>query len=1037
MNALAVFVRHPIFTAMINLALALVGLFAYTRLDVDLFPQVDKPEVTVKVTLDGASPDQIETQLTRPIEDAVALVGGIDEINSTSRLGQAEVRVRFNVGTGDPETLLQETRDRVGEIVNDFPDDTKAPTYERYSSADTPVMSLTVSGDRPARELTYLVNTVINDSLSTVEGVAEIEVSGDQNRQIQVNIDAEKLQENNISVTSLMNALKGVDQVIPGGWVTSKYTETLLQISTEMKTAQQFGDVVLSSTAVSQQVPNSSDKVPTGANAVVKIRDVATVVDGVEEQRSISRYNGQPTISLKVHKNTDANLVKVASSVRKELKELSKRLPSDVTITVVEDTSIYVVQSVDEMTQHLILGAILASLAVLVFLGSFRLMFISAMAIPVSILSTFIMMAVAGYTLNYMTLLALTLAVGLVIDDAVVVLENVWRLMEEEGLEPEEATLRGMKEISLAVLATTCSLVILFLPLSLMPGEVGEYFRSWGTTLAFAITMSMLVSFSLTPMMCAHMLKKVERVGKPKQTWATRMVQAPYALLLRGTLKMKWLVLAMCGVAVLWGGHLLKEIGKEFTAEEDEANYTLNVTLPRGWPISRISETLAPIEKELRALKGVQGVLTTVESSDTTQAEMQVILTPYADRKPYTQEDSEKDAHAILARYPLLSSLSADPDIDLKLQGDDIDVLTKAGEKMVAELSKKPGFRAVTSSLQGGQPAVTVRIDRERAADLGVDPDDAGNALRVMVGGVKATDFLDGDRSYDVYVRLPENQRDIPEKLQSLWVSSSNAQVGMVPLSEVASIVQSTIPAQIDRYNRRRVVAIQADLDKSLPQDRALDQTKAVLKSLELPPGYGQKESGSSQLMEETALYAFQAFILSVVLMYMVLASQFENLLDPILILATLPLAIPFALFSLELAGMTLNLFSVLGLFLLFGIVKKNAILQIDRTNQLIAQGVEIEKAILDANVERLRPILMTTITLVVAMIPPALVGPTGATQSPMAVVILGGQTMCLMLTLLLIPAASSYVDRLKNFRHWKIWSMFGRGKGQKGPPAA
>jgi HAE1 family hydrophobic/amphiphilic exporter-1 len=1027
MSALEVFVRHPIFTVMINLALALVGLFSYTRLDVDLFPQVDKPLVTVKVTLDGASPSQIETQLTRPIEDAVALVGGIDEISSTSRLGQSEVKVRFNVGSGDAETLLQETRDRVGAIVNDFPDDTKAPTYERYSSSDTPVLSLTVSGKRSARELTYLVNTVINDSLSTVEGVAEIEVSGDRNRQIQVEIDSEKMREHGVSVDTVMNELKEVDQTIPGGWITSQYSETLLQISTEMDQVSKFGDVVLNDTAASVDEPGSSTPVQTGAKAVVRIKDVARVVDGSEEKRSISRYNGEDTLSLKVHKNSDANLVKVARAVRKELKELEKRLPSDVTINVVNDTSEYVVQSVDEMTQHLILGAILASLTVLLFLGSFRLMLISALAIPVSILSTFIMMDVAGYTLNYMTLLALTLAVGLVIDDAVVVLENIWRLMEEEGLEPVEASLRGMKEISLAVLATTCSLVILFLPLSMMPGEVGEYFRSWGTTLAFAITMSMLVSFTLTPMLCAHMLKRVKNPGKAKQTMATRMIQAPYALLLRTTLKVRWLVLALCAVAVLWGLHLLKEIGKEFTAAQDEGNYTLNVTLPRGWPISRISDTLAPIEKELRSLKGVEGVLTTVDSSDTTQATLQVILTPYDQRKPYTQQDSQNEAQAILARYPLLTSLSADPDIDLKLQGDDIEVLTKAGQTMVDTLSKRPGFRAVTSSLQGGQPEVTVSVDRLKAADLGVDPDQAGNAVRVMIGGVKATTYLDADRSYDVYVRLPQSQRDIPEKLQSLYVASSDASTGMVPLSEIATLQPGTIPAEIDRYNRRRVVSIQADLDKSLSQDRALDQAKEVLASLQLPPGYGEKESGSSQLMKDTAVYAIEAFFLSVVLMYMVLASQFENLIDPVLILATLPLAIPFALFSLQLAGMTLNLFSVLGLFLLFGIVKKNAILQIDRTNQLIAGGVEIDKAIIDANVERLRPILMTTITLVVAMIPPALVGPTGATQAPMAVVILGGQSLCLLLTLLLIPAASSYVDRLKNFRSWRIWSIFSR----------
>lgn len=1034
MNALGIFVRNPIFTVMINLALAMVGLFSYFRLDVDLFPTVDKPIVVVKTLMEGASPSQIETQLTRPIEDAAALVGGIDEIDSKSQLGQSEVKIRFNEGP-DPEMLLQETRDKVGEISNDFPEDAKQSTYERYSSSDTPVLSLTVSSDRPARELSYIVDTVIANSLSTVEGVAAVDVSGERKRQIQIEVNEDKLREHGVSIKTIMDQLDEVDQVIPGGWITSNHSEYLLQVSTDMDNVAQFGDIVLQDQVVSMKQPDGSAPVSTGAKAVVRLKDVATIVDGTEEAREISRYNGKDTITLQIHKDSASNLVKVAKEVRKELKKLEDKLPSDVTIAVVNDTSTYVVQSVNEMTQHLVLGAILASLTVLIFLGSFRLMFISAMAIPVSILSTFIMMDLAGYTLNYMTLLALTLAVGLVIDDAVVVLENIWRLMEEEGMEPTEAAIKGMKEISLAVLATTISLVILFLPLSLMPGEVGAYFRSWGTTLAFSVTMSMLVSFSLTPMLCANMLRKVKRKEGAKQTWATRVIQAPYHLMLKWTIKLRWLVLIVCAVCCVLGLHLLKIIGKEFTAEEDEGFYTLNITLPRGWPVNRLADTLAPIEERIRKLKGVEGVLCTVDSSDLTKAELEIVLVDYDKRAPYTQQDSQAEAQAIIASYPLLTSLSDEPDVDLKLQGDDIKVLAAAGQKMVDELSKRPGFRAVQSSLQGGQPAVTVKIDRLKAADLSVDPGEAGNALRVMIGGKKATTYLEGDQSYDVYVRLPLEQRDIPERLKGIFVASDDATVGMVPLSAISVITEEDIPAEIDRYNRRHVVAIQADLDKSLSQGKAIEEAKEVLKSLNLPPGYGQKESGSSQLMDETAEYAFQAFILSVILMYMVLASQFGNLFDPVLILATLPLAIPFALMSLELAGMTLNLFSVLGLFLLFGIVKKNAILQIDRTNQLIEQGVDIDTAIIDANLERLRPILMTTITLVVAMIPPAMVGPTGATESPMAVVILGGQSLCLLLTLLLIPASSSYVDRLKRYREWRIWSLFGhRHKDQDEP---
>jgi hydrophobic/amphiphilic exporter-1 (mainly G- bacteria), HAE1 family len=1023
------FVRHPILTVMINLALAITGLLSYTHLNVDLLPNVDKPLITVTTTLDGASPGQIETQITRRVEDAAAEVSGIDTISSTSSMGKSHVKVRFEVG-GNSEQMLQEVRDKVNTVIDDFPKNTDTPTYELHSTSEEPIMTLSVSGERSGRELTYLLDTIISKRLSAVNGVAQVQATGTSTRQIQINVDSDKLTELGLSVNDVNTALDGVGDTIPGGWMTSQYTERLVQVDNDMLSPADFGELEVRDTSITLQANPTDPKTAQYIKAEVRVKDVATIVDGVEESRSISRYNGKDTLVLSVIKTSDANLVKAAAAVKEEIENLHTMLPDDVKIGVLSDQSIYVLRSVDEMGQHLVLGGFLASLTVLIFLGSFRLMLISAVAIPVSILSTFIMMDLAGYTLNYMTLLALTLAVGLVIDDAVVVMENIWRLMEEKQMPPEEAALEGMNEISLAVLATTISLAILFLPLSLMPGEVGMYFRSWGTTLAFAICVSMFVSFSLTPMLCANFLKAPEKSeGEKGPNLATRLIQKPYEHLLHFSLKFRLVILGLCGVSVLWGGHLLGEIGKEFMATEDEGNYGLTVTMPRGWSIDRISEALVPIEEQLLALKGVDGVITTVDSSDITQVSFQIEMVPYKDRKPFTQFESRKQAQEILARYPLLTALSSDPDIQLKIQGDDPDVLKKAGEEMVAKLSATKGFRSVTSSAKGAQPSVTVRVDRVKAADLGVDPEKAGEAVQILIGGLKVSTYMEADRSYDVYLRAPSDQRSVPNDLKNIYVSSSVQGAGLIPLSQVASIVEGVEPSKIDRYDRRRVVTLEADLEKSLPQSEGLSETKAVLKSLNLPSSYGVEDTGSGELMKQTALYAFEAFVMSVILMYMVLASQFGNLLDPILILCTLPLAIPFALFSLELAGMTLNLFSVLGLFLLFGIVKKNAILQIDRTNQLLAKGVEMNEAIISANTERLRPILMTTITLVVAMIPPALVGPTGATQSPMAVVILGGQSLCLLLTLLLVPAASSYVDQLKNIRHWSIWKRFGRRK--------
>ena len=1026
MSFLHVFVRHPVLTMMVNLALAITGLLSYTHLNVDLLPDVDKPLITITTTLDGASPSQVESQITRRVEDAAALVSGIDNISSTSSMGSSQVQVQFEVG-GDSQKMLQEVRDKVSTVVDDFPLNTKTPIYGTHSTSDKPILILSVSGERSGRELTYLFDSIIKNELGSVTGVAQVTATGTSTRQIQIFLDQEKLALHGLSATDISKALAGVGDVIPGGWLTSKYNESLVQVANEMVTPAEYGEVEISDTAVSLQPDPTNPAAARQIKADLRVKDVADVVDGIEEQRSLSRYNGEDTLILSVLKTPDANLVEVAKAAKLEINKLHDRLPDDVKIEILYDQSVYVVKSVNQMTEHLILGGFLASLTVLIFLGDFRLMFIAALAIPVSILSTFIMMDVAGYTLNYMTLLALTLAVGLVIDDAVVVLENIWRLMETEQLPPEQAAIQGMKEIYMAVLATTISLAILFLPLSLMPGEVGLYFRSWGTTLAFAICMSMFVSFSLTPMLCARLLKTPKKKKESGPNLATRLIQKPYEHLLKWTLKLRILVLLLCGLSVLWGGHLLKEIGKEFMAAEDKASYRLSVTMPRGWSIHRTSETLKPIEEELRLLKGVKGVIATVDSSDITQATLQVQMVPYSERKPFTQSDSQKQAQEIISRYPLLTALSSDPDIQLKIQGDDPAFLKDLGDQMVATLSKTPGFRSVSSSAKGAQPSVTVRVDRLKAADLGVSTEAAGQAVQILIGGLKVGTFTEGDRTYDVYLQLPPSERDVPKDLQKIYVSSSSGT--LIPLSRVASITESNEPSKIERYNRRRVVTLEADLDNSLPQDRGLSETKAALAKMNLPPSYGVEDTGSGDLMKKTATYAFEAFVLSVVLMYMVLSSQFENLLDPVLILCTLPLAIPFALFSLELAGMTLNLFSVLGLFLLFGIVKKNAILQIDRTNQLLQQGKEMDEAIILANTERLRPILMTTITLVVAMIPPALVGPTGATQSPMAVVILGGQSLCLLLTLLLIPAASSYVDQLKNLAEWKIWSKFRKSR--------
>ncbi|MEW6281220.1 MAG: efflux RND transporter permease subunit, partial [Candidatus Eremiobacterota bacterium] len=850
------------------------------------------------------------------------------------------------------------------------------------------------------------------DKLQTVSGVGNIQVDGGQVRAILVEVEGEKLRENQVAVSQVVQAVKSHNAQVPGGKLRSRNNEYEVNLDSQLSTAAEFSRIIV---VQPEQVTGAGPLAPSeGAYSLpVHVGDLGRVRDAEKDATSLSRLNGKDTLTLSVTKTSEANLLEVVKGVRQKLEEIKPLLPSDVTVEVVRDNSTDILRGVDDLRQDLILGAALACLTVFVFLGNLRLTVVAGIAIPISLIATFAFLYVSGYTLNSMTLLALSLAVGIVVDDAVVVLENVYKTLQEQDLTPLEAAQKGLEEIAFAVLATTMSLVVLFLPLAFMPGLVGMYFRSWGLTMAVAILLSMVVSFTLTPMLCAYLLKAPK--GARGEGPMTRLMQNVYGGILAVALKLRWLVLAVALVSFVWGLHLLKNVGKDFLAKEDDSQYTVNLTMPRGWPLERVVEELKPVEADMMKLPHVTEVLLT---GDNDTVSFFVQLTPYAARKPYTQFQSIDAARAVLARYAVLQpsvDTSDDKDFEYTVIGDDLQELQKLSDEMLARLGKIPGFVDLDSSMGDQEPEVRVRVDQERAADLGVDVEQASQAVQIYVAGLKVTTFQRGSRSYDVTVRAMPNEREHPEDAKHLYVPSQKASVGLVTLDTVADITVGLGPSDIDRLARQRKVTVSANLTRELPLGSAQDRAAQVFQALDPPPGYGPQPTGNSKFLAQTALAAFQSFVLSVLFMYMVMASQFENLLDPFIILLTLPLAIPFAVFSLVAAGMTLNLFSVLGLFLLFGVVKKNAILQVDRTNQLLRQGMPTREAILQANRDRLRPILMTTLTLVVAMIPVAFAGPTGATKAPMAMVVVGGQSLCLLLTLLVVPVGTSIVEDIQS----------------------
>lgn len=989
---------------MINLALLVAGLFAYTRLNVDAMPQIDIAVVSITTTLEGASPELIESQITRPIENAVAILSGLDNIQSTCDVGISTVQVTFTVGT-DGNAALQQCRDKVGAIANDFPEGTLNSVFAKFSSQESAVMTVALSSQRPVRELTEMAEYDLAQKLQTVSGVGDVVINGGQKRQIRIFVDSEKLEELKIPLQVVVQALQSHNAQVPGGTIRSHNNQYLLTVDGKISRPQDFAEIVL------QESSNQ------GQHArLIRLGEVAQVLDSQEDAMSFSRLNGQPVVTLDIKKTADANLLKVVGGVRDRLDELKSSLPKDVSVSVVRDNSVSITQSVDDLKLDLLLGAGLACLTVMIFLGNFRLTLIAGTAIPVSLVATLAVMYALGYTLNFMTLLALSLAVGIVVDDAVVVLENIASKLElNPGMQPQEASALGVGEIAFAVVATTLSLVALFVPLAFMPGIIGMYFRSWGITMAAAILLSMVVSFTLTPMLCSRWLRPAKPKSKVESDpWYQRL----YLVILKVSLKLRWLLLLGSLGIFLLSAPLLAEVGKEFTTKEDQGNYTIRLKIPHSWTLERLASELRPLETEIARLPQVETVLTTCNQVD---GSLYVKLKPYAQRQPYTVFQASREARQALGRYPIFEPSVAlgdsDPfELEFTVLGDDLEVLRKLGQGIQEKLSKIPGVVDLKLSVEAGQPEISVHLDPDRAADLGVDVQQAGQAVQVAVAGLKVSTFQDGERGFDVRVQLQPNQRAQPQDVGQLLVPSSKSHSGLVTLDQVAQVSMQEGSASIQRYQRQRKLAVQANLVAPASLQGVNSEAQKALDELKPPKGYGPVATGNSKLMADTALAAFQSFLLSVLFMYMIMASQFENLLEPALILMTLPLAVPFAIFSLIAAHMTLNIFSVLGLFLLFGVVKKNAILQIDRTNQLRATGMSSREAILEANRDRLRPILMTTLTLVVAMIPVALGGPTGATRAPMAMVVVGGQSLCLLLTLVVVPAATSILEDIQNW---------------------
>jgi len=1037
-------VRRPVFATMLILSLVVVGLFSYKSLGVDLFPKIDLPTITVTVVNPGASPQEIETEITDKVEGAVNTVSGIDELRSTSVEGVSQVFITFLLEK-NPDIAAQEVRNKIDLIVNDLPVTAEQPIVQKLDTDAAPVVRIAVSAPRSLREVTEIADKRIKEQIESINGVGDVQIVGGRQREIEIWVDPDKLRSFNVTVAQVADAVRAQNMEVPGGRIDEGTRELTVRTMGRVIEPADFNNLVLANRGTYS----------------VKLSDVGYAEDGAEEPRTEARLNGQPAVTLIVAKQSGQNTVAVADAVKERLQEIQKTLPAGFKTEVVGDQSVFIKASIESIQTHLIEGSILAAIVVFIFLWSFRSTVIAALAIPTSLIATFGLMAAMGFTLNQITMLALTLMVGIVIDDAIVVLENIFRFIEEKGMPAFQAAIEGTREIGLAVMATTLSLLAVFLPVGFMGGIVGRFMSSFGLTSSFAIAVSLLVSFTLTPTLAARLIKKKEEPAEApavdegkrnytltefrdkynqaqsKESRFYRPVDRSYTRMLTWSMAHRWVIVLACVVVIFSIVPLFMFVGKNFLPVDDQSQFELNVRAPEGYTLSATSVLAERIATDMRKLPGVTDTLTTIGGGQQEQvnvASIYVKLSPIEDRSVTQEQLMLRARSEILAKYlkefpgqlrtsvQQVAAISGggfrNADVQYVIGGPDLTKLTQYSDALLAKIKTIPDVVDVDSTLITGKPEVRVVIDRARAGDLGVRVGDIAQALNTLVAGQKVSTFNAGTDQYNVRVRSIGQYRASQEGLSRMIVSSSK--IGWVSLDNLVRLEEGTGPSAIDRLNRQRQVTLLANVKPGGSQAAVIQKLNDFAKEINIDSAYKTGLAGRSKELGRAGYYFMIAFVLSFVFMYMVLAAQFESFIHPVTILLTLPLAIPFGILSLLLTGQTVNIFSGLGLLLLFGVVKKNAILQIDHTNQLRQRGMERHEAIIRANRDRLRPILMTTIALVAGMLPLTISsGPGSGTNRSIGVLVVGGQSLCLLLTLLAVPVFYSLFDDLARSHVW------------------
>ena len=1012
-------VKQPVFATMMMAALVVLGIFSYRELSIDLFPNVDLPVVTVQTVYPGVAPETVETEVTKRIEEAINPIEGVKHISSTTTEGMSVVVAEFELGT-NIHTAAQDVRSKVSALRRDFPAGVEEPVIERLDPGDMPILSLSVSSPGlSSKELTSLTEKVIRKRLENIDGVGSLKIIGGQRREIQVTLDPERMKAYGLTVPEVVVALRRENIEVPAGKVGRGAVEELVRVEAKVADPRLVQNLI----------------VKTIRGVPVHFGEVARIVDGYEEQTTLALINGRRALALEIRKQSGGNTVDVAEAVKEALPAVNRELPGRTRLDVVRDSSEFIRDAVEDVKTTIVLGALFTVFIVFLFLNSWRSTVITGLTLPVSIISAFIVMRILGFSLNILTLMGLSLSVGLLIDDAIVVRENIVRHMQF-GRDHYEAARFGTSEIGLAVMATTFSIIAVFVPIAFMKGIVGRFFFEFGITIAFAVLVSLFVSFTMDPMLSSRwydpaveMNARRRGLARLLEVFDTRYMELRnvYEKSIRFALRHRLLVLA-ASLALFAGGlAVFDRLGEEFFPSYDRGEFQLSFKTTPGSSLEQTEAISNEIGRRILDKPGVSYIFTTIgagSSAAMNEGSVYVKLKPKKER-PLTDDALRARLRAELADYGSaiisvedVADMGDSRPLQLSVQGPDTKELDRISAAVVQAIRRVPGAVDIDRSLDPDKPEIRVHIDRRLASDLGIDLQSLAVTMRALLNGEVATQFEDADGdAYDVRVRLEARQRQSAETLEDIDLLSSKKDASgadlLVPIGQVASFRRASSAAQIRHYDLMREVRVFANT-AGRPMGNVENDMHDAVEAMNLPAGYAVRFTGESEEMNETFEYIYEALILAIVFIYLILASQFGSFTHPLAIMLSLPLSLIGVAGMLLVTRDTLNIMSMIGLILLMGLVTKNAILLVDYTRRLRLEGKDRTEALVEAGRTRFRPIVMTTLAMIFGMLPLAFeIGAGSELRSPMARAVIGGLITSTILTLIAVPVVYSLLDDL------------------------